>query len=71
MELRYLAQGDELILFIGGELDEYAAASLRGKMDEVIAAHLGARRAVFDLSALTFMDSTGVGGIYDVMPLIR
>ncbi len=61
MELRYKTGKDGLTLCLSGELDEYTAAFIRGKLDEIISENLSAKRVVFDLSGLRFMDSTGVG----------
>ena len=61
MELRYKNTASGLILFLDGELDESSAAFLRNKLDDVLESHLTAPCAVFDLSGLRFMDSTGVG----------
>ena len=63
MELKYDVTEGGLTLRLLGELDECAAPYVRARLDEVISGHLSAKRAVFDLSGLTFMDSTGVGVI--------
>jgi anti-sigma B factor antagonist len=52
--------GDELLIVVRGELDLVAAPQLTG----VLRGHVGAgRRAVIDLSDVTFMDSSGLGAI--------
>ena len=49
-----------LYVSMSGELDENAAAYVRGEMDAIIGRG-GFDRVVIDLSKLTFMDSTGIG----------
>lgn len=56
---RYTA--GELCFSLAGELDEHASAALRMECDAAIDAHAAATCAVFDLRAVTFMDSTGIG----------
>ncbi len=49
-----------LIVRIDGELDHNAAGRMRAKLDTLIdESH--ARRLIFDLNGLRFMDSSGVG----------
>lgn len=53
--------GETLYIFLSGELDEYNAAAARGEADRLIERHLACTRVIFDLSAVRFMDSTGIG----------
>ena len=53
--------GETLYIFLIGELDEHSAPRARRLADEAIDANAGCARAVFDLSGVRFMDSTGIG----------
>ena len=44
-----------------GELDEYAARSMRGLIDNLLDQYLQSRAIIFNLANLSFMDSTGLG----------
>ena len=61
MEIRYRKNDSELFVYIYGELDEYSAKGAKSCLDELLLKHLNTERVIFDLSGLTFMDSTGVG----------
>ncbi len=50
----------ELKLKLIGELDHHNAEKMRKKLDKEIMAS-GADTVIFDLSELTFMDSSGIG----------
>jgi stage II sporulation protein AA (anti-sigma F factor antagonist) len=50
----------KLILKLEGELDHHSAERMRKRLDNEILKS-GAETIVFDLSALTFMDSSGIG----------
>ena len=50
-----------LYIFLSGELDEYAANISRGTFDKLLDDNLNSKKVVFELSGLTFMDSTGIG----------
>ena len=50
-----------LYISLSGELDEYSAPAARRQADEAIDANAACERAVFDLSGVRFMDSTGIG----------
>lgn len=49
-----------LVVRLAGELDHGEAARVRAEVDARIA-ESGARRLIFDLSQLQFMDSSGIG----------
>jgi anti-sigma B factor antagonist len=53
-------EGDIHTIGLSGELDLATAEGVRAELDRVEAGD--ARSIVLDLSGLTFMDSTGVGG---------
>ncbi|MBR1821536.1 MAG: anti-sigma factor antagonist [Clostridia bacterium] len=67
--LFYETKGNALIVRLTGELDHSAATRIRSELDELIA-DTGARRLIFDVSNLAFMDSSGIGliiGRYKLM----
>lgn len=49
-----------LTVFLNGELDECTAEYARTEIDEAVS-QPGITNVIFDLSNLTFMDSTGIG----------
>ena len=61
MQIKYKKTGEELAIFLYGELDEYSAQKTKTLLDGLINDNLNSSLVVFDLSGLTFMDSTGIG----------
>lgn len=61
MEIKYKKQNSTLTIYLYGELDECFANKSRESIDSVIMQHTNSKSVVFDLSGLTFMDSTGLG----------
>ena len=61
MEIKYLKKSDTLTFYVYGELDECSASSAKEIFDKVINDNLNSKKVVFDLSGLSFMDSTGIG----------
>lgn len=61
MEITYAGSGDLLTIYLNGELDEFSAGSARPVLDKIVAENVNYNKIVFDLSGITFMDSTGVG----------
>lgn len=67
--LCYENRKNTLTVRLSGELDHSMAASIRQELDALIA-QTGAKKLVFDLKGLDFMDSSGIGlviGRYKVM----
>jgi len=62
MEIRIIKKGDELYARCAGELDQHSAVTVRERLDDALDRG-GIRRLVFDLSGVTFMDSSGIGVI--------
>ena len=62
--------GDTLIAYLAGEIDHHTAQLLREQIDGQIAGSMPAR-LVLDFSAVTFMDSSGVGLILGRHRLVR
>lgn len=60
MQIFSKEQGDTLIIFLVGELDEHASSYARTKIDSILSNN-NMGKIVFDLSQLEFMDSTGIG----------
>ena len=50
-----------LYMRLSGEMDEHNAAPARRAADRLAEEFVGSERAVIDLGALSFMDSTGIG----------
>lgn len=61
MKLQSSRRGENLYIYLSGELDEHSVASLREAADRLIDENAGLSRAVFNLAGLRFMDSTGIG----------
>ena len=61
MELKSNIKGDDLYIYLSGELDEHSVSSVRAKADSMIDENAGRARAVFNLAGVKFMDSTGIG----------
>ncbi len=61
MNIKYNKKEGSLAIYIYGELDECSVSNAREMMDRVLLDNLNAEKVVFDLSGLTFMDSTGIG----------
>lgn len=61
MQIKYKNSNNELFIYFYGELDECSAKQVKEKLDDLINEHLNKRSVVFDLSGLSFMDSTGIG----------
>ena len=67
--LAYEKKRNALIVRLSGELDHDAAARIRRELDALVA-DTGAKRLIFDLNGLEFMDSSGIGliiGRYKLM----
>ena len=61
MKVSALKKDGCLHFYFDGELDEHAARVTRRQMDAFIDENASAERAVFHLTNITFMDSTGIG----------
>lgn len=67
--LCYEKKKNTLIVRLSGELDHSAVTGIRGELDKLIA-QSGAKKLIFDLKGLDFMDSSGIGliiGRYKLM----
>ena len=61
MEIKYCVSNRNLEFYLIGELDECTASKTREIIDDVIDKNLSCTKIIFNLSKLTFMDSTGIG----------
>ena len=61
MEVKYSKNKDSLTLYVYGDLDECSAPTAKEILDNVIYKNVNSKKIIFDLSGLTFMDSTGIG----------
>ncbi len=50
-----------LYMKLSGEIDEHNAGLARSRADKMAEEYAASDRAVFDLSGVSFMDSTGIG----------
>ena len=68
-QVSYTEKGDTLIVSIGGEIDHHSAVSVRTGIDQKLM-ELRPPRVMLELSAVDFMDSSGLGlimGRYNTM----
>lgn len=70
MNIKTLKKNGSLVISLLGELDESVAEYTRKNIDKII---LSERfdNVVFDMSGLTFMDSTGIGVLLGRYKLIK
>ena len=61
MEIRYKKISGGLTVYVYGELDECSASNAKTILDKLLYDNLNTSKVVFDLSGLSFMDSTGIG----------
>ena len=59
MQICFAVEGSAIVVKLIGELDEHTCHAVRDQLDK----HLdgGFNAVIFDMSRLTFMDSTGIG----------
>ena len=61
MDIKYKKSDESVTVYIYGELDEYSAQSAKTILDKIIYDNLNSSKVIFNLSGLSFMDSTGIG----------
>ncbi len=59
-QVSYERRGGDLVVHIGGEIDHHSAVSVRSGIDATAAAERP-ERLMLELSAVDFMDSSGLG----------
>jgi stage II sporulation protein AA (anti-sigma F factor antagonist) len=63
LDVKFTSRGSTLVAFLSGELDHHFAGYAREKLErELVKATT--RNVVFDLTGLSFMDSSGIGVIF-------
>ena len=70
MEIFVTFENGMIVFKLVGELDEHTAESARRKMDDALLSN-SYNGIVFDLSRLSFMDSTGIGIVIGRYKLAR
>ncbi len=61
MKIEQYVKSSTLYIKLIGEMDEYSAAAVRQRCDNLIDANLSVKRVIINLSEVAFMDSTGIG----------
>ena len=61
MNVKYKKQAGYLTIYVYGELDEFSCSNAKNIIDKVFLNNTNVNQVVFDLSGVTFMDSTGIG----------
>ncbi len=61
MDIKYRKTDKSITVYVYGDLDEYSAQTAKSILDKILYDNLNSSKVVFDLSGLTFMDSTGIG----------
>lgn len=61
MKIKYNLDKNTLFIYLIGELDECTASKVKSAVDNLIENVNGVIKVVFNLSELSFMDSTGIG----------
>lgn len=61
MDIKYKKSQSALSVYIYGELDECSASNAKNILDKLLIDNLNVKHVIFDLSGLSFMDSTGIG----------
>lgn len=61
MKIQENRNGENLYIYLTGELDEHSVCAVREQTDKLIDENAGLSRAVFNLAGVKFMDSTGIG----------
>ena len=60
MDIKIVKSKNSVTVFLDGELDQYAAAEIKGKID-VEMENSDKKNLIIDLSKVTLMDSSGIG----------
>ena len=61
MQIKYIKSNNAMTVYMYGEIDEYTASDAKLILDKLIIDNLNIKHFIFDLSGLSFMDSTGIG----------
>lgn len=69
-KVAYDMRRDAMVIHLGGEIDHHSAVCVRTEMDERLLEERPAR-VLLELSAVDFMDSSGLGLIMGRLALVR
>ena len=61
MEIKFKKTSEQLKVYINGELDECSASNIKDILDNIILENVNTKKVIFNLSGVSFMDSTGIG----------
>ncbi len=61
MHINYSVEDDNLYFYLIGELDQHYSKGVKEYLDRILDDVKGYNNVIFNLSDLTFMDSTGIG----------
>ncbi|MCQ2387993.1 MAG: anti-sigma factor antagonist [Clostridia bacterium] len=61
MDIKYKKSINSFTVFLEGEIDECSVSNVKDLLDKMILDNIDIKRVVFDLSNVSFMDSTGIG----------
>lgn len=61
MDVKYKISCGVLTIYFSGELDEHTSSNARIILDRLFLDNSNVKRVIYDLSGITFMDSTGIG----------
>ena len=70
MQVEYGTVGWDLTIKLIGELDECAANRIRARLDSLLERE-SPKRVIFELSGLSFADSTGIGMLLGRYKLLK
>lgn len=69
MEVTRDEQGESIVLAVGGSVDIYSSPELRGELK--VALEKKAPRIVIDMSAVTFVDSSGLATLIEALQRVN
>ena len=61
MNVKYKKTLNDLTVYVYGELDECSANKAKAILDRLLEDNYNTKKVIFDLSGVSFMDSTGIG----------
>ncbi len=61
MDIRYTKTDEAFTVFVYGELDQCSASKTREILDKLLYDNINSSKVIFNLSGISFMDSTGIG----------
>lgn len=61
MDIKFKKNCSTLTVYLYGDVDECTASNVKVALDKLLYDNLNAKKVIFDLSGVSFMDSTGIG----------